>query len=312
MPLTKRSLALPASPPSVKLARAWVSEILREIGRPELVFAAQLGVSELVTNAILHANPPLTVRVRGTAEHPRIEVTDHTPGPLRPTTLTLVDAEQDPTTFGRGLALVAMNSQQWGSENDLDGIGKTVWFEPSAEIQEQDDILDQFRLGDDQLFAEPVQPPADSVSIVLRRVPAELFGAWRRYNFELRRELRLLSLSDPRRYPIAVELTAAFRQADADRRESSGVSKLDDAIARGLRSVDLEYAVPAGAPETMVRIRELLEECYRVFASEHLLAVQPPAHLMELQRWYFGEFERQGRGEEPIAWDGPLQVSSVS
>ena len=66
MPLTKRSLVLPASPPSVKLARSWVSKILAEIGREDLVDAAQLGVSELVTNALIHSQPPLSVRVRGT------------------------------------------------------------------------------------------------------------------------------------------------------------------------------------------------------------------------------------------------------
>ena len=81
MPLTKRSLVLPASPPSVKLARSWVSKILAEIGREDLVDAAQLGVSELVTNALIHSQPPLSVRVRGTVDHPRIEVVDSSPVP---------------------------------------------------------------------------------------------------------------------------------------------------------------------------------------------------------------------------------------
>ena len=81
MTLTKRSLVLPASPPSVKLARSWVSKILEEIGREDLVDAAQLGVSELVTNALIHSQPPLSVRVRGTIDHPRIEVVDSSPVP---------------------------------------------------------------------------------------------------------------------------------------------------------------------------------------------------------------------------------------
>ena len=68
MPLTKRSLVLPASPPSVKLARSWVSKILAEIGREDLVDAAQLGVSELVTNALIHSQPPLSGRVMNPRE----------------------------------------------------------------------------------------------------------------------------------------------------------------------------------------------------------------------------------------------------
>ena len=78
MPWNKKTLALPASPPSVRLAREWVTGILSDIGRDELADSARLGVSELVTNAILHAEPPITVSVRGTVARPRIEVVDHT------------------------------------------------------------------------------------------------------------------------------------------------------------------------------------------------------------------------------------------
>jgi len=76
VPWNKRTLALPASAPSVRLARDWVTGVLTDIGRHELAESARLAVSELVTNAILHAEPPMTVHVRGTVEHPRIEVTD--------------------------------------------------------------------------------------------------------------------------------------------------------------------------------------------------------------------------------------------
>ena len=46
------------------------------LGRDDLADAAQLGVSELVTNAILHADPPIAVRLGGTRSHPRVEVHD--------------------------------------------------------------------------------------------------------------------------------------------------------------------------------------------------------------------------------------------
>lgn len=300
MPLTKRSLALPASPASVKLARAWVSQILSEIDRHDLDFGAQLGVSELVTNAILHAQPPLTIRVRGTREHPRVEVSDHSPAPL-----ALVDLPEDGsdslTTFGRGLALVALNSAHWGWTKDADGIGKTVWFEPTAEMR---DDLDLSAICDqpDEEPEVPVVAPADSLSIVLLNVPAVLFGRLRRYHFELRRELRLLSLSDPERYPIAAKVTDVFSRGDTERRASSGVSKLDSAIAQGLSHVDLEYAVPPTTPTTFAELLELLGEVTEFFAHEQLLAVAPTGELQELQEWYFTEFVRQGAGEEPLAW----------
>ena len=134
--LTKRSLVLPATPPSVKLARSWVSKILQEIGRGDLVDAAQLGVSELVTNALIHSQPPLSVRVRGTIDHPRIEVVDSSPVPPQRTPVTPVFEDVDDlnvTTFGRGLDLVAMMSSRWGSDLAHDGRSKSVWFEPTVE-----------------------------------------------------------------------------------------------------------------------------------------------------------------------------------
>jgi anti-sigma regulatory factor (Ser/Thr protein kinase) len=306
--LSRRSLALPADPPSVRLARAWVAEVLTEIGRPDLVRTAQLGVSELVTNAIIHAQPPLRVAVTGTVSHPRIEVTDHGAGSLHPVDPAMADQE-DPATFGRGLALVAMNARHWGAEPGPDGFGKRVWFEPATEMHADGHLSGLLRSFDDVEFEDLGRPPADSVTIVLRNLPAQLFAQLRRFHLELRRELRLLAISDPDHYPIAVAATEMFARTDEERRVTAGVSRLDAAISRGQLSVDLEYAVAASAPATMAEALALMQECYRTLADEHLLAITPPDDLRRLQEWYLGEFARQGRGEPPRAWDGPLQMA---
>ncbi len=49
---------------------------LPDIGAPDLVECAELGVTELVTNALLHGEPPIHMWLRGTHEHPRVEVHD--------------------------------------------------------------------------------------------------------------------------------------------------------------------------------------------------------------------------------------------
>lgn len=303
MPLSKHSLAIPSTPASVKKARSWVSEVLTEIDREDLVFGAQLGVSELVTNAILHAEPPLLLRVRGTREHPRVEVADNSPRPLRVFALPAAD-DEDVTTFGRGLMLVAMNSAHWGWDHDLDQSGKTVWFEPTAEMHEDFDLTDAFSSPSVTNPPKVTGPLKNSVVITLRSMPAQLFGYLRRYHFELRRELRLLSLSAPDEYPIAIRVTDAFQRADEERRMATGINRLDDAIAQGLESVDLEYTVPPTAPDTMRELLDLFSEVQDTFAEEELLAVTPVGELLDLQRWYFGEFVRQGRGEEPRPWTG--------
>src|SRR3954470_4852073 len=190
VPLTKRSLVLPASPPSVKLARSWVSKILAEIGREDLVDAAQLGVSELVTNALIHSQPPLSVRVRGTVDHPRIEAVDSSPVPPQRARGAPEPEEVDDLnlpTFGRGLSLVAMMSSRWGSDLAHDGRSKSVWFEPTveagADTHREGEIFD----FDPESTAGPETPDAERLPIRLLRVPAALFGELRRYHFELRR-----------------------------------------------------------------------------------------------------------------------------
>lgn len=310
MSLTKRSLVLPASPPSVKLARSWVSKVLEEIGREDLVDAAQLGVSELVTNALIHSQPPLSVRVRGTIDHPRIEVVDSSPIPPQRAPVAPEPEDVDDfnvTTFGRGLDLVAMMSRRWGSDLAHDGRSKSVWFEPSGdagfETHLQGEIFDF-----DPDHGEDPSLDGPRLTLQLLGVPATLFGEMRRYHFELRRELRLLAMTAPEDYPLALEVTEIFVQADRERRSSAGVSRLDRAIADGVDSIDLEYRVPLSTPATMARIRDLLAEVYRALSREHLLAMRPPDVVVELETWYFTEFERQGRGEKPIRWSGPTSM----
>ncbi len=311
MPLTRRSLALPASPPSVRLARSWVSTVLHDIGRDDLVDAAELGVSELVTNALIHSRPPLLVRILGTTDHPRIEVVDSSPVPPQRAPVAPAPEDVDDfnlTTYGRGLDLVAMMSARWGADLGHDGRSKTVWFEPTDGAHTEDQ-------GEAQIFAfDPDRvDPADKVdgkrmAVQLCQVPAVLFGELRRYHFELRRELRLLAMTAPEDYPLAVTLTEAFLRGDRERRATRGIERLDQAIRRREAVVDLEYRVPLSSPANMAHIRDLLDQVYEVFSSEHLLAVRPPDLLLELQTWYFTEFERQAAGRPPTPWNGPLHL----
>jgi len=293
----------------VKLARSWVSKVLEEIGREDLVEAAQLGVSELVTNALIHSQPPLSVRVRGTFDHPRIEVVDSSPVPPQRAAVAPEVEDVDDfnlTTFGRGLDLVAMMSRRWGSDLAHDGRSKSVWFEPSGDAHFASHLKGEIFAFDAQHLEGPIDGPR--IPLTLLGVPAKLFGEMRRYHFEVRRELRLLAMTAPDDYPLAIEITDIFVQADRERRSSAGISRLDQAIADEVESVDLEYSVPISTPATMVRVRDLLKQVYTALSGEHLLALRPPDVLVGLETWYFTEFERQGRGEKPIPWTGPTSM----
>ena len=312
MPWNKRTLALPASPPSVRLARDWVTGVLEEIGRGDLAESARLAVSELVTNAILHAEPPMTVHVRGTVEHPRVEVTDQSlVPPQRLESHHLVDLGDDTswTTMGRGLDLVAAYSERWGADISPNGTGKVVWFEPSNGIRETPVEGEVFDVDGAiaMLGLEPVSRE-QMLEIRLLGMPVELFSHLRRHFNELGRELRLLALSEPDRFPLAVEFSELFLQVEYERRQVAGLDVLDRAMDEGGGSVDLTYLTPPTAPATMGRLREVIDLVHAQLSGRVLLSVPPPPELLALEDWYLGEFVRQGAGEEPTRWTGPLRL----
>jgi anti-sigma regulatory factor (Ser/Thr protein kinase) len=84
---------------------------------------AQLLVSELVTNAVRHGEPPLFMRIDGTAQRLRVEVTDE--GEAAPGRVEEADAWAEQ---GRGLMLVDALATEWGCA-PVPGGGKVVWFE---------------------------------------------------------------------------------------------------------------------------------------------------------------------------------------
>jgi anti-sigma regulatory factor (Ser/Thr protein kinase) len=87
----------------------------------ERIASAQLLVSELVTNAVLHANPPLVLCIQLNGDQMRVVVTDGSSA--HPLARPLHEAVGD----GRGLPLVEALSSAWGWH--AAGRGKSVWFE---------------------------------------------------------------------------------------------------------------------------------------------------------------------------------------
>jgi len=113
------TLDLAPYPASVGVARRFTVDTLRRWGRDDLSTTGALLVTELVTNAILHARTMVQVCLERRGEIVRVEVRDGSP--VRP---ALRDHGLDATT-GRGLNLVARLAAAWGV--DMGGSGKVVW-----------------------------------------------------------------------------------------------------------------------------------------------------------------------------------------
>lgn len=107
---------------SVRLARQFATEALRGWELAALVDPVTLIVSELATNAVVHARSPFSLRLELAPTALRIEVADCGSG------LPNLVAPDPTGAGGRGLLLVAQLSVAWGVEAGSPPC-KTVWCE---------------------------------------------------------------------------------------------------------------------------------------------------------------------------------------
>ncbi|MEV5407982.1 ATP-binding protein [Thermopolyspora sp. NPDC052614] len=119
----------------VSKMRSLVRDTLRSWGLSHMADDVVLSASELIGNAILHGEFPVRLSLRIENDMLNLAVDDHGSG--RP---HLLDATID-ATHGRGLAIVAMLSDQWGLHTDPYTTAKTVWcafrLEPQKNQKEE-------------------------------------------------------------------------------------------------------------------------------------------------------------------------------
>ena len=125
-------LVLDAVPRSVTVARHAVRAALSAVAAPvEVTEDVLLLVSELVTNAILHAGTDVRVSATVTPGRVLVAVSDDDPehAPHRPDRGRMA-------TSGRGIGLVDLLSSAWGIE--IGPQSKVVWFEAAYRADQID------------------------------------------------------------------------------------------------------------------------------------------------------------------------------
>ncbi len=106
---------------TVPMAREFVRRWLHGCGAGHLLDEASLIVTELATNAVLHADSPYEVRLSRTDGVVRIEVADGDTGTPEPQPFS------DVAESGRGIVIVSAVSASWGI--DAQPQGKVTWAE---------------------------------------------------------------------------------------------------------------------------------------------------------------------------------------
>lgn len=306
MPLSSE-LTLASSPRAAADARRWVGDICVRLGRQDLVECAELGVSELVANAIIHATAPFKVRVRGTASHPRVEVIDgSTNPPVPPVSVPGDDDLELLLTFGRGLTMVAQCAVAWGATIETDG--KTVWFEPAPQMSDEGGaewVIDQADPTD------PEPPRETGLDIRLIGVDVPLYTSLDRQYNELRRELRLLSLSHQSDYPLAGDLTAMFANFERQFPDSYH-QQIRAAESRGLPRVDLGFRMVKEAGPVFATMTEMFDVADAFCRAQRLLSLARTAPQRAFHNWLLGELIHQLEGATAQPWNGRSDTSSSS
>lgn len=307
MALSRQALSLDSGPTGLAQARDLVTSTLHEIGRPDLLECAGIGLAELISNAVLHGEEPIQVRVGGTGTHPRVEVRDASSRPPVPHVSAPLTGPEDPLlTFGRGLHIVARAAQAWGVHREESW--KTVWFIPAAGLREHGDPpAGRFTGGPTPPQARPGEPAADRVVIRFTGLPAALYTGFREHFIELRREVRLLALTHAAHYPLAGRLTGVL-DGIADQVSDPVVDELDlarhpdESVRSPQAGTDVEFRLPVGAGPQLRQLAGLLDVADDFCRRHRLLALARSEEQVAFQHWFIGQCLRQLDGADPTPW----------
>jgi anti-sigma regulatory factor (Ser/Thr protein kinase) len=288
---------LPALPSSAGEARRLLRGALPEEASEEAVDAAALALSEIVTNALVHAGTPMRLRVILAPSAVRVELAD---GSVH---LPLARDYSQVAGTGRGLHMVTEVVDQWGAHHDEDG--KVVWFE----------VTDPPPSGHPGAAGQI--PPArranrqSTARVELTNVPLLMHAAWQEHAAGLLRELLLTRLEED---ASAIDDHAAASAAMSVLFEQVPAPELDDdpeaIMATAVEPrVSAERVVLDLTPEAAADfdvLDEMLQIAVRQSEQGQLLSPPTQPEIGELRRWLCEQVREQAAGGTPEAWIAPI------
>lgn len=278
----------------VSVARRLVSELQREHAgeiSDEIAYDAEVVVSELVTNALLHGSAPVAVVVEVTSDHTlRVAVED------AGRALPVMPRDSTEAMTGRGLGLVASLARTWGV--DPAGTGKVVWAEldlagsatagRTAPDMDLDALLGAW--DDDEAQSER------RYTVRLGSVPTRLLLSAKEHVDNLVRELTFAraSFREDDMPAHLTELTSSVVAGFAEARSSIKRQAIAAAEAGELET-QLVLQLPASAVEAGQAYLVGLDEADRYARAARLLTLEtPPTHRV-FRRWYVESLVEQLR-----------------
>ncbi len=294
---------LEPQPASVATARRDVRDLLTRTGREDLLDACVLLVSEIVTNALLHAGTPIGLSVVVAPGGVRVEVRDGSPH--------LPSRRRYATTSGtgRGLQMLEAMADDWGTV--ADGSGKTVWFHVSeGELSTRDGGGDP---GVGRLGAAAGPTAVGTVPVELREMPLLLHAAWQEHAEALLREYLLAHLEPGGEDAIQVHADAT--DAIALLEEHLPHSRLTtipdtvmaDAVEPDVSAARVRVPVPVGSVPHFGTLDRTIESALAMARAGQVLTPPTQPEVQAFRRWLCREVLDQADGAQPRPWAVPAE-----
>jgi PAS domain S-box-containing protein len=280
-------------------ARRTIRQALAEGGREDLLEDAELLVSEVVTNALVHAGTDMELVASVHDGGLRVELGDGSPHlPARRDYAGLAGT-------GRGLRLLEQLVSRWGVRSH--SAGKVVWFELGVEAGAPDRSLM------DVAVDEPATPPAvpvdETLTVVLFDVPLLLHAAWQMQAESVLREYLLTRLTDEDS-TTAIEDSAACNDAMSVLLDQVPAPELGEDPAALMAAATeplvtgprVLLQVPAASVANFALLDRTLADALDLADQGGFLTAPTQPELRVLRRWLCDEVRSQSQGGEPAGW----------
>ena len=295
-------------PVSAGQARKVLREVLERTARTDWADAAELALSEVVTNAILHARTTFEVTIEVFEHHLMVQVRDGSPALPEQREYAL------PATTGRGMALVAAVSQACGV-HQLGVDGKVVWF---CMDDASDPAADSPVALDWDIDGESVAGGAldAGTTVQLHNVPATLWLAARQHHEAMLRELLLhLTQDDQLRLGLhpaeeAHSLVSRNIQRAVDPSQAAGtaVAALPEGHPSPLplvpRELNIGVTIPMGMGASFAQLQDALDTAERLAVEGRLLMHPGLPEIVAVRDWVCEQVVAQLAGVAPSPWAG--------
>lgn len=286
---------LPPRAASAAAARRLVSAALESTPFADVADTALVAVSELVTNALVHAGTEIAVQVSVDGDGVLVEVQDGNPQ------VPAFRTHSRESGTGRGLRLVEDLSDEWGIYHC--GDGKVVWFRIGRVDEDRSAAVD----------VPSAAPDADIVLVELLDFPLLIHTAWQEHSAALLREYLLMSLVDGdevsafQRHAEACEaLHLLAEQAPVLDVGNDANHIMSDAVEPRVTISRLVLEVPRSMLAAFEVLDVMMDEAVAAADDGTMLVSATQPELREMRRWLRDQIRSQtltGAPPEPYAAD---------